>query len=477
MTSLLLALALSADAALADGTALWLQGSPDPTLTPGMSAATPQRLAPPAAWTEVDDAAVEHLAQELALVGPLKDQLDGELQIMRRLEGALAAVDLVRAQDRDLAWRALVFQGYAVHRYFQDTLATDPAAAPWRQALGGVGGELAVAPWLRAIALDPERVPTAEELPDEPQRVAYTELRARRLLEPGATVQVEGAATLVVDGRPAPARKALLMPGLHQVALVIDGELAVRERVDLAAGETRTLRPLASAARLQALGETLAAAKGPVLLAPEVLARLEGLEAPVALLVEVDGDTRRFDVVGTSAVPLQVERERRGEGGPALVVGASVGGGWVYDGNFVLQNEDAPESVGTANAGAPVGALSLGGEVGAFAFGLGVDLAVPVGAHHDLPVGEGRMRARPFPHVALGHRLIQVAAGPLLPWHLGVGPRLSLPLPDLRSGPLQLVASYTHGINLPLTDEAGADFEPGQARLAWLGVGGRWRSR
>lgn len=476
MISLLLALALAASAALADGTALWLVGSPDPTRTPGQATVTPTLLAPPAAWTEVDDAAVAHLATELAAVGPLKDELDGELQIMRRLEGALAAVDLVRAQDRDLAWRALVFQGYAVHRYFQDTLATDPAAAPWRQALGGTGTELVVAPWLRAIALDPERIPTAEELPDEPERVAYTELRARRLLEPGATVQVEGAATLVVDGRPAPARKALLTPGTHHITLIVDGELVSRARVDLAAGETRTLRPMASAARLEALAETLAAAKEPVLLPPEVLARLEGAATPITLVVDLRGEPRIFDLIGSSAVPRPAATPGPGAGA-ALVLSGSLGGGWIYDGSFVLENPDAPETVGAANAGSPVGSLALGGEVGAFAFGLGLDLALPLGAHHDLPVGDGRLRARPFPHLAIGHRLVQVAVGPLLPWHLGVGPRLSLPLPDLRAGPLQVTAAYTQGVALPLTAADGETFQAAPARMGWVGIGGRWRSR
>lgn len=473
MSLIALLLALGG-AALADGTALWLSGSPDPNVTPELSASTPERFAPPAAWGEADHRALAHLQEELSAVVPLKDEFDGELQIMRRLEGALGAVDLVRAEDRDLAWRALVFQGYAVHRYFQDTLASDPAAQPWRQP---VGTDVAIAAWVRAIALHPERVPTSEELPDEPQRVAFKELRAWLLLQPPATVLAQGlppGASLLVDGRPTPTARALVPAGVHDLALAVDGAVVQRLRVDLAPGATQVLPFLAPAAQLSALAEPLDQAEGPVLLAPEVVARLDTAQGPVVLVVPGRKEPRRFSVVGSSAVPMDQAPATSG-GSAALVLAGGLGGAWVYDGNYVLQNPEAPETVGTANAGAPLLSVGVGGELGAFALGLGLDAALPLGEHHDLPVGEGRMRARLFPHAAIGHRLLQVAVGPLLPWHLGVGPRLRLPLPDLRSGPVEVVASYTHGIALDMTADDGSAFTPGQARLAWVGVGGRLR--
>ncbi|MDP6931464.1 MAG: hypothetical protein QGG40_01050, partial [Myxococcota bacterium] len=82
-----------------------------------------------AGWSEQDDGAIATLGQELEEVRPLLEVFDGELEIIRRLGSALSDVQVIRPEDRDLVFEALAFQGFSIHRYFQDTLATDPTAA------------------------------------------------------------------------------------------------------------------------------------------------------------------------------------------------------------------------------------------------------------------------------------------------------------------------------------------------------------
>ena len=475
---LLLAACSWAGLAHAEGTALWLNGSPDPTETPGKKTATPEQLAPSVAWSATDSRAIDHLAEELEAVQPLKDVFDGELQILRRLNAALAQVSAVRATDRDLVWRALVLEGYAAHRYFQDGLATDKNAEPYRVP---VRDREEILPWVDAIAFDSDRVPTSAEIPDEPELKAYQELRARMLLvPPGAVVaqNLVSGARLVVDGREAPADRAELLPGRHLVAITEAGVIAARQEIRLDSGGEKAVSLLAMAEDLVALAAPLSDRPRALLLTAPVLARLAQAEAPVELILEGPRRPIHYELVDSSAVLAEKERP---EGRPVgLIAHAIVGGGWVYDGDYLLQNVDqgAPSSVGTVNAGSPIGSASVAAALGPLALGLGLDVAFPLGDFHDLPVGESRLRARLFPHVEIGHPNLSLAVGPMLPWHLGVGGRLHLPLFPLWHGPVEVMAAYTQGI--PLTFQRGEgepEFKASSASMAWVGVGGRLDTR
>ena len=148
----------------AAGTAIWLDGTPDPSLTPGLRPVLVEQALPSMRWGSDDDAAAATLAKALADSRPLLDVFDGELQILRDLEAALAAVEVIRPEDRDLVWQAELLQGLAAWRYFGDSLETEPEAAPF---VARIGGKAMVSPWRDAIALDHDRVPTEADLADE----------------------------------------------------------------------------------------------------------------------------------------------------------------------------------------------------------------------------------------------------------------------------------------------------------------------
>ncbi|MCB9779231.1 MAG: hypothetical protein H6742_11760 [Alphaproteobacteria bacterium] len=477
--SLLPLLALAAPA-LADGSAVWLMGAPMPAATPDRGVVALAELAPSQQWTDDDAAAVQRLSDELQAVLPLKDEFDGELQIMRRLEAAIAAVDVIRPEDRALVHRARLFQGYAVHRYFQDTLATDPAAASWRIELGG---RTEVRAWVDAVAIDPDRSPEMADLPDEPQRLAYQETRARLLLQPLASLRLDGlpaGAVVRVDGRDVAGSPMKLAAGRHDVAVLVDDRVTGRWDLELTPGQTQSAPYLASADELRQVGAVLLGGPESVLLSPSVAARLATIDGPVSLLVPGKREPLRYEVDGNAAVRFQGdgpadEGDRRGL---AFAGQVAVGAGWTYDGEFLIQNVDdgALSENATVNAISPTATLGAGLEWRALAVGLGADLALPVGDFHDLPVGDTRYRVRAYPHVAVGHRLLQVTAGPMFPWRLGLGARANVPLPDLVGGPLYLVAAYVEGLPLDGTYGDGATpFEPTSARTAWLGIGGRLR--
>ncbi|MFN7146438.1 MAG: hypothetical protein ACK4YP_21875, partial [Myxococcota bacterium] len=132
---------LLASTALADRV-LWT-APPDPA-----SAAAVARVLPGATSAPLDTLvsgrtaalrgdAIDVVRTELAEVRPLAHEFDGELQIMARLAKATGDVPLLRSEEeRNLLRRALLFQGFAVHRYFQDKLGTEAAAAPYRTGAG-----------------------------------------------------------------------------------------------------------------------------------------------------------------------------------------------------------------------------------------------------------------------------------------------------------------------------------------------------
>lgn len=460
-----LALALSLNALA--GTAVWLDGTPDPRLVPGSKPLTAEEAAPGEPWTEVDSRAIAFLAEELAAVRPLADVFDGELQIMVRLGAALSDVRAVRAEDRDLLYSALAFQGFAVNRYFQDKLATDPAAAPYRVE---VQGRMEIAPWVDAVALNQERLPALSDVGDQDTLLAFQELRARHLLSPTATITVSNLPTggrLVVDGRESAVDRARVLPGTHRLALTVNGRIETRVVRTLGPGEQVNLVVPTSPDGLRELGVALSRGPTTVKLDLAQLEAMSRLEAPLTLVVPSRRETLVYDV-DVSMARLRVTEEET----PFFLVRAVAGAGWLYDGEFLLQNyqDGAPEERDTVNAATPW--LSVGAELrplDQLAVGAGVDLGMPLGEWHDVTVGDTALRLRTHPFLAVGHPYTQLTAGILFPWRLGVGARAHVPVGER----VEIQAAYVYGIGLPITREDGPTFEPTDAQTAWLGVGAR----
>lgn len=452
--------------AMADGTAIWLSTTPDPTLDPSATHIPATDLLPAPAWTDEDARAIENLAAELAEVEPLLDVFDGELQIMLRLEQALSHIEAVRPEDRDLIYRALLFQGLAVSRYFQDGLATESGAESYRTV---ITREVEVRPWIDAVAFDPQREPGLEEIPEEPELLKFQEVRARHLLRTTTPIssQLPPGARLVVDGQEAVGDTVQALPGRHWVSLTIGGQLVARaQALTEKSGPFSFQRPVLSP-DLEALAEGMSAGSASIALSAATQSALAALEAPVLLHTGEGRRLQTYMVSGDHATPWIEEATTETGLGWRL----SVGTGWLYDGDFYLQNasDGAPGEVSTVNAITPLLSAGLEWQLGMPVIGVGVDTLLPTGEWHDLPTGDTRIRIRPYPHLSAGIEHLQVTAGVLLPWHIGVGPRAHLTL--VESLGLTMTGAYIYGIPLSLSHEDGSTFTPETSQTAWLSIG------
>lgn len=463
--------------ARADGTAVWLSGAVDPSVVSASTYLTADELGAAAPWGADDDTARALLASELDAVRPLLDVFDGELQILRRLDAAIEAVTVARAEDRDLIHDARTLQGLAIDRYYQDGLATDPDAGPWRTTLpDGVGGTLVVnRAWVDAIALDPETLPDATLVPDDDARLGYQDVRARLLIAGDATiaaVDLPAGGSLVVDGVPAPAGRARVLPGEHRIAVVDDAGIRLRQTLRLAPDQTVDLPVPARTDELQDLARQLDGSSA-IVLPPRVATTLARLDGPVTIVV---GDRRSpvvYRVDRATALPLDTGSTARAPGREDSPLGlrAGLGLAWVYDGEWYLEHaaEGAPEAVATVNGALPMLSLAADARLGAVALSAGADLAVGAGQWQRLQVGETSTRLRAHPYLAAGLPWLQATVGAWLPWRLGVGARAHLPLP----GPMELTAGGLYGLGLQYTDDNGDTFVPAGAWSAWAGVGVR----
>lgn len=466
LTAALLIPALSAPAHA--GTVVWLEGTPDPALTPDHTARLPAQVAAAPVFGERDTAAMRTLAAEVQACRPLLDEFDGELAILRRIEAALDGVEVVRPADVDAVWQALVLQGLAVHRYFPDRTVPEAASAG---AVRTVAGSAENRPWLDAVALDSARQPTEAELPDPDARIAYQELRARVLLQPSAAVELTGlppGAALLVDGAPVAGSRAQLVPGRHRLTVEVEGRIHLRERLELDPGATASVPYRAVARELAAVAPALHAAKGAVPLPVAVVQTLDTLDQPVSVVVQGKRGPRVFRVVDGLATPaVQAPSEASQDG---LQLGVSGAVAWVYDGDWLLQNAaaGAPEEASTVNAAGGVLGADLKLPVGPLHVGAGTDLVLPVGAHHTLPSGDRELRLRAHSYGALGWGPLQATVGWWSPWHLAAGARASVVLHEQWS----LTSVYIHGFGLDRPRDDGSVFSPAASRAGWLGV--RW---
>lgn len=417
------------------------------------------------------DPAVTELRKELAATRPLFDVFDGELQIMARLDKAVADVHLLRSPDeRDLVWNALLTQGYAVQRYFQDKLGTDPAAAPYRM---GAGPSATVAAWANAAAITGAPTPSEKDLPDVASRVAYDSVQAGARAMPSVTFLVDGlarGAQVYVDGvrLEGASDRVLAVPGRHWAHIEADGRVLFQTSGVVGAGTTVTLSaPFGPVERDELLSLVKNAGAGWSV--PAVAMTMVGrAKEPVYLAVPGEGKPRILRLDSGTATAVKLKAEDAGEAG-GLTARVAVGAGWSSTGDWFLQNVDAgaPYTQETVNAATPSIALGAGWRAGWFYAGAGLDLNLPLGEWHALPTGETVSRLFVHPHADVGIPYAQLTVGPEFPWYLGVGLQAEAPI----AGPVELYGRGVHGIGLNQPRANGEPtFEPLDAWTAWLGA-------
>ncbi|MEZ4321066.1 MAG: hypothetical protein R3F61_26540 [Myxococcota bacterium] len=421
-----------------------------------------------------DDAAYARLTAALQEVRAYELKLDGELVIMADLQVPLDAISVVRsAEDRTALFRALTYQGFAVDRYFDASLASDPDAEPWRASLDSAVVER---PWRDAAALDPKREVTPYEIAEAPQRVAYDRVREAVTGALPGGLRVEGVpegALLRVDGEPRDdtASNLRVPPGRHYVHLERDGHILERWTVDLEPGSTEVLTVGLSDAVWQGFVRGLSP-ETPV--PAELRPRLEALGGELWFAKSGPRDPVVFRVTPdrVEAVELPRERTARDDDGSGLSITGFVGGGWLSSGDFFLQEyPNAPETRGTVNSATLVPALGAAFDLGLLRVGAGVDSAFTPGAFHYARYGTRQTRLRPFPHVEVGTKYASITAGYLFPYHPMAGVRGSLPLP----AGLEVRAEARAGLGSERALQDGSPYQIQPIYTAFASIGYRWR--
>ena len=400
---------------------------------------------------------------------PFETRLDGELVIMRDLQGPLDRLLLVRDQkDRDAWFSALAYQGFAVDRFYGESLATDPEAAQWRVDLESGAVE---APWFDAVAIAPTKEVTPYEIAEAPQRVAFGEVRkqAGRVLPASLDVSALPEGTLMVDGMAVDdgGTGTVRVPaGRHLVHLEKDGALLGRWDLRLPAAGNQALTVAVSNKDVLGWLGRLEAGR-PV---PDGLTELvEAVGGEIWVAREGKKDPQVLKVTGgaVSVVELTPMASDSDTGGDGLSVATGVAVGWFQSGDFYLQDPvNAPHSTGTVNAIAPQFSLEVALDRGNLRIVAGGDVSVPLGEFSIAKTGANQLRARPAPFVGAGVRAAQVTAGWVFPYHPAIGVRSAIPL----SGALELRVAGTLGLPLQL-----GDYKTEPLGTLVVGVGGRLR--
>lgn len=426
---------------------------------------------------EPDDGnAIQRLRTELAETRPLLDAFDGELAIMARLQKATADVHtLDDAAERDLLAQALVLQGYAVHRYYQDKLGTEAGAAAYRV---GDGAAARVAAWMDAAALFGAPPPDARQLPEAQARLAYDAVQAETRGMPGATVVLGpmaiGAVVRVdgvrIDGAGVGDRVGVV-PGRHLVDVRVGDTVLLAIDTRLRPGSDAKVSAPFGPAELQVLAALVASRSGGWEVPASAMMPIRGAGEPVYAAVPAGDETAllRLDEGRAQAVRLAPKRrapQGGDDGGLSVAVGA--GAGWLSTGDFLLLNgaDGAPETAATVNAAAPTATFGARYRRGLLSAGAGVDAQFATGHWHTLPSGDTTLRTFVYPHAAVGLPWLELTAGPLFPWYAGVGARARAPL----AGPLEVQAAGVYGIGLPQARGDDPAYEPLPYFTAWAGA-------
>ncbi|MBK9645875.1 MAG: hypothetical protein IPO67_12110 [Deltaproteobacteria bacterium] len=458
-----------------EGALLWLDKEPDPRVHPELRPLSASSVAPNQEWGPADQAAIYQLSAELTALRPLLDEFDGELQIMSRLDAVINDLPALQTPaHRELLVEALALQGLAVYRYFQDGLATDPAAAPYRVE---VGGQVMVKAWVDAVALDADHIPL--ELVDPGAVTTFDAARATLLGAQRAAVKVNDAPEglmLIVDGAEpvSAARPVYVAPGQHYALAVMDGVVVGRARARIEPGESLSMALPLMTSELTSLALTLAEGPEGLALSPRLADTLALAPQPLYLAATGEDGLYLYSLQG-AAVALY-ERPAPPAKGQRLSLTVALGGGWVYDGEYFLQNVDdgAPYTQATVNHGAAF--ASVGARTGSrwWSASAGVDLALPFGDYTTVVSGDRTMRLRAQPYVAAGLPWVQASVGWFTPYHISFGLRGRLPVTDHLA--LSGGAIAARGFALA-RDDGAPDFQAAPAGAAWIGVEGRLRVR
>lgn len=455
---------------------LWLGAPPDDQRAAVLAAAGGEGITP---WevraaatdlTATDVDALRALSAALEAVRPYETQLDGELLILRDLQRPVEAVHLLRDEtDRNDLFAALAYQGFAVDRYFGDTLSTSDEAAPYRTDLGGT---VVATPWLDAAALEPERRVSPYDIAEAPQRVHYGETQQLVLEQLPATLVPSGlpaGSALVVDGRrvtPDATGSVKVPTGRHLVHVVHGEHVLARWDLRPEPGAEVPLEVELTDATWSAFVDSFATT--PVV--PDALG--DALDATGGIWVARPGakGPEVWSVTRSGAEPVDVELPKaasaRAGGGIGLQLGAL--GGWTGSQDFYYQDPRVPATSETVNATTAGATVSVLARIGPLDVGAGIDLLVPLGEHHVANTGATSMRLRPTPHVSAGLPQAAIAVGYLFPYHPAAGLRGAVPL----VGPLEL--RWLGWLGLPSTRErADGDYTLRPVGSAAAGVGVR----
>lgn len=427
-------------------------------------------------WSAADDDAYAALDAALRDVRAFETKLDGELIIMEDLEAAIDAIRIIR-DENDLAkmFSALAYQGFAVDRFFADTLESDDRAAPYRTDLTADVVEL---PWVDAVALAPDREVTPYDISEAPQRLAYTQVQTQvNNALPARLVPVDfpDDATVVVDGRPADVATTGIVtvpPGRHFVHVERNGTIIEAYVVRLQAGERREIsNSIDEQAWVNFLrdfdGGNTPPASPPSWLMPS----LEALGGEVWLAAEESRGIRVWKLSPTAITEETLKLTSvAGSDSAMWTPWARVAGGWMTSADFYLQDPENVEPTAAAvNAWTMSVAVGLDANVGPLRVGAGIDVQTPMGADHLALTGDGAMRVRPTPHLAAGIPALQVTAGFMFPYHVVLGATTSIPLV---SG-AELRAGAVWGPGPSMTRDDGSTWEGSAVGMAWTGIG--WR--
>jgi hypothetical protein len=433
--------------------------------------------------TPADAVAIDAVAAALEQVRVFEAELDGELKILAGLDAPLAQVRLVRdAADREVLVRALLYQGFAVDRFWGDTLGSDDAAAPYRVRIEDRHVER---PWLDAFALDPLRAVADADIGEQPQREAYDRLRetlAEALhatvvapdLPPGASLVVDGR-TVLLDDTPL----VQLVPGRHWLHVEVGGHVLARVAQRLRPGQRLEVVLPVPESEWRDLRRLLLRGEGVV---PDgVRDVVEAWGGEVWFADGTGPSLRVWSVTPTQARPAPLA-ERPAAPPPAVgspladvSVAGWIGLGWMHSADFRNQDPDAvPAGAGVVNAVAPVLGAELAWDRDWLRYGVGVDVSVPLGADHVALSGAGRYRLRAFPHVLVGHPLVQGQLGWVAPYHVAGGLQGCVPVVDDR---VEIRARLLVGVPPALVRPDGTSWQGSPLLTASLGVGGRLRPR
>ncbi|MFK7929300.1 MAG: hypothetical protein AB8H79_13990 [Myxococcota bacterium] len=381
------------------------------------------------------DVNIEAVLDALERVRVHETVLDGELLILDGLQEALEEVRFINGrQDRDTMIRALLYQGFAADRFWGDTLATDPAAAKWRVQVDGTWVER---PWLDAFALAPLRVATDSDIAEAPQREAYLTLRRELAKATRATAlapNLPNNATLFVDGVAQERDETTvleLIPGRHWFHVEQDGVVLTSKAVRLDPAQRYEIeldvpendwRALLLALRdghgvvPSSIGPALEQSGGEIWFA-------EGQGAGVEIYT--------LDSSGVHHRPPPAVIASGSSQRPSASIAAWGGLAHVYSPDFRFQDPgNAPDEASISHAIAPVVGVELVWDRDWLRYGLGVDLTVPIGEYRSALSGTSRYRLRPYPHVIVGHPLVQGTFGWVAPYHLTGGVQGTVPIVD-----------------------------------------------